>query len=64
VARATGKRTVAEGIETEAVGKMLRTFDVDYGQGFLWHKPEPLATLPPAAARAPRDTPGAFVVAG
>jgi len=45
VARATGKRTVAEGIETEEVATMLREFGVDYGQGFLWHMPAPLATL-------------------
>jgi EAL domain-containing protein (putative c-di-GMP-specific phosphodiesterase class I) len=45
VARATGKKTVAEGIETEEVAAMLRTFGVDYGQGYLWHTPEPLATL-------------------
>ncbi len=45
VARATGKKTVAEGIETEQVAAMLRAFGVDYGQGFLWHVPAPLATL-------------------
>jgi len=45
VARATGKRTVAEGIETEEVAEMLRGFGVDYGQGFLWHVPAPLASL-------------------
>lgn len=53
VAHATGKQTVAEGIETEEVAAMLRAFGVDYGQGFLWHAPAPLATLlePSAAAR-------------
>lgn len=45
VARATGKKTVAEGIETEEVAAILRTFGVDYGQGYLWHVPAPLATL-------------------
>jgi diguanylate cyclase (GGDEF)-like protein len=45
VARATGKSTVAEGIETEEVAEMLRGFGVDYGQGFLWHVPAPLASL-------------------
>lgn len=54
VARATGKRTVAEGIETAAVAERLRSFGVDYGQGFLWHVPEPLATLLPS----PRTRPG------
>jgi diguanylate cyclase (GGDEF)-like protein len=45
VARATGKLTVAEGIETEDVAEMLRSFGVDYGQGFLWHVPAPMASL-------------------
>jgi len=45
VARASGKKTVAEGIETEEVAAMLRAFGVDYGQGYLWHVPAPLATL-------------------
>ncbi len=58
VARATGKKTVAEGIETEQVAAMLRAFGVDYGQGFLWHVPAPLETLlnPPQAVkkRVPR----------
>lgn len=45
VARATGKKTVAEGIESEEVAAMLRAFGVDYGQGYLWHVPAPLATL-------------------
>ncbi len=45
VARASGKKTVAEGIETEEVAAILRTFGVDYGQGYLWHVPAPLATL-------------------
>ncbi len=49
VAQATDKRTVAEGIESEAVAAMLRSFGVDYGQGFLWHTPEPLGTLLRAA---------------
>ncbi len=45
VARASGKKTVAEGIETPEVAAMLREFGVDYGQGYLWHVPAPLATL-------------------
>lgn len=45
VARATGKKTVAEGVETQEVAAMLRGFGVDYGQGYLWHVPAPLETL-------------------
>ncbi len=45
VARATGIQTVAEGVETEEVASMLRTFGVQYGQGYLWHSPAPLETL-------------------
>jgi|GEM_PF-2018983 len=60
VARATGKTTVAEGIETEEVAAMLREFGVDYGQGYLWHVPAPLATLldppQPLAKRLSRST--------
>lgn len=55
VAQATGKRTVAEGIETEAVAAMLRSFGVQYGQGFLWHTPEPLAMLLPTEYGTPRN---------
>lgn len=56
VAQATGKRTVAEGIESEAVAAMLRSFGVDYGQGFLWHTPEPLGTLLHTVRAAPRNS--------
>ena len=45
VAHATGKTTVAEGVETEAVCNALKRIGVDFGQGFLWHAPEPLAQL-------------------
>ncbi len=55
VARATGKRTVAEGIETAAVAQRLRSFGVDFGQGFLWHVPEPLATMLALLPTTPRS---------
>ena len=45
VARASGKQTVAEWVERDTAVAMLRDFGVDYGQGYLWHQPEPLDTL-------------------
>ena len=50
VAHATGKTTVAEGVETEAVSADLKKLGVDFGQGFLWHVPEPLTGLASALA--------------
>lgn len=45
VAQASGKQTIAEWVESDTSASMLRDFGVDYGQGFLWHAPEPLDTL-------------------
>jgi diguanylate cyclase (GGDEF)-like protein len=57
VARATNKHTIAEWIDNEQVADMLRSFGVDYGQGYLWHRPAPLDTLlthaPPPTEPAP-----------
>jgi len=50
VARATGKITIAEWIENADVAEMLQGFGVDYGQGYFWHRPEPLETLLQACA--------------
>jgi EAL domain-containing protein (putative c-di-GMP-specific phosphodiesterase class I) len=41
VARITGKKTVAEFVETEAVEGILRDMGIDYSQGFLRHHPVP-----------------------
>lgn len=43
-ARETGCRLIAEGVETPAELEVLRTFDVELGQGFLFGRPEPLTT--------------------
>ncbi len=58
VAQATGKKTVAEGIETASVAAMLRSFGVQYGQGFLWHAPAPIDTLLDMPCASSLDKPG------
>lgn len=53
VARVLGIKTVAEFVETEATLQALRQLGVDYAQGYLVHKPAPLAEL---LARVPCTT--------
>jgi len=54
VAKVTGKLTIAEGIENAEVAALLRDYAVDFGQGYHWHRPEPMDTLLQAiAATAP-----------
>jgi diguanylate cyclase len=45
VAEAVGMFTIAEGIETQAVHERLVALGVHYGQGFHYHRPQPLAEL-------------------
>lgn len=45
VARLTGKKTVAEFVETAAVEKQLCEMGIDYAQGFLRHRPAALDTI-------------------
>lgn len=51
------KETVAEFVETETALAILRTLGVDYAQGYLLHKPEPLSKLLglPSEVDLPRD---------
>lgn len=42
VAKVTGKSTIAEWVETVEVENILRRLGVDYTQGYLRHKPEPI----------------------
>jgi EAL domain-containing protein (putative c-di-GMP-specific phosphodiesterase class I) len=37
-----GAKTVGEGVETEAVAERLRALGVDYAQGYLFGRPQPL----------------------
>ncbi len=64
LARTIGKVVIAEGVATAAQLDVLRGLDVDYGQGFLWSAPLPLAELeqwlaqgPPVPARLRRTPP-------
>jgi len=43
IARVLGMKTIAEGVEDEATLGELRELGVDYGQGFVLHRPAPLA---------------------
>ena len=42
IARGLGKRTVAEHVEDESTLALLRDYGVDYGQGFLLGRPQPV----------------------
>ncbi|MBS1890708.1 MAG: EAL domain-containing protein [Actinobacteria bacterium] len=46
LARRLGLKTVAEGVEDEVVLAMLRQFGVDFAQGFLFGRPNPIAHTP------------------
>jgi diguanylate cyclase (GGDEF)-like protein/PAS domain S-box-containing protein len=52
VARVVGVQTVAEFVDQPAVLQRLREIGIDYAQGFLVHRPEPLEAL--VAAALPR----------
>lgn len=45
VAKVTGKRTIAEWVESQAVENMLKEMGVDFTQGYLKHKPSALNSL-------------------
>ena len=42
IAKATGKQTIAECVETESAENMLKEMGVDFIQGYLRHKPAPI----------------------
>jgi EAL domain-containing protein (putative c-di-GMP-specific phosphodiesterase class I) len=45
VAKVVGMKTVAEFVETAAVRDRLRELGVDFAQGYLVHRPAPIAEL-------------------
>ena len=45
VAKVTGLKTVAEFVDTTEILARLREIGVDYAQGFLLHKPEPIQNI-------------------
>jgi diguanylate cyclase (GGDEF)-like protein/PAS domain S-box-containing protein len=45
IAHSLGYTVVAEKIEEQATADILRTMEVEFGQGFLFHRPEPLGAL-------------------
>jgi diguanylate cyclase (GGDEF)-like protein/PAS domain S-box-containing protein len=54
IAASAGMRTIAEGVETEAAAEMLRSLGVDYLQGYLFHRPEPIDRAMSASLDAKR----------
>jgi EAL domain-containing protein (putative c-di-GMP-specific phosphodiesterase class I) len=54
VARAMGIRTIAERVETREALDALAEIGVDYAQGFLVAKPEPIAGLEASLGRGAR----------
>jgi len=45
VAQVMGMATVAEFVDKPAVLQKLRTMGIDFAQGYLLHRPEPIAML-------------------
>jgi EAL domain-containing protein (putative c-di-GMP-specific phosphodiesterase class I) len=55
-ARATGCRLIAEGVETEAEARAIRSLGVDFGQGYWYGRPSTVETLLPALGDKTRST--------
>jgi diguanylate cyclase (GGDEF)-like protein/PAS domain S-box-containing protein len=53
VAATLGTRTIAEFVEDEATATLLREIGIDYGQGYLYHSPEPIDAVVGGRAAAP-----------
>ena len=54
VARVVGVRTVAEFVDRPEVLDQVRRLGIDFAQGFLLHRPEPLASLLERVIRRPQ----------
>jgi EAL domain-containing protein (putative c-di-GMP-specific phosphodiesterase class I) len=55
IAKVTGKRTVAEFVESEEIIEALREIGVDYAQGYAIGKPAPFESMYPLLAGARRE---------
>ena len=53
VGQVMGLATIAEFVDTESTDQRLRAIGVDYGQGVLYHRPEPLRDVMRNLTRAP-----------
>ena len=51
VAAATGARTIAKNVEDAATARLLSELGIDYGQGYHYHRPQPLDELIDSARR-------------
>ncbi len=58
VAAVAGLKTVAEFVDDPAVLHMLRQMGVDFAQGYLIHRPEPISALMPNSEPRSHDLPG------
>ena len=54
--RTAGCRLIAEGVETEEEAATLRDLGVEFGQGYLFGRPEPVETWVAARAAAPKPS--------
>ncbi|MBX3567730.1 MAG: EAL domain-containing protein [Rhizobiaceae bacterium] len=54
IARSLGYSVVAEKIETAQAQALLMDLGVEYGQGYLLHRPEPLEAIVAGCAQVPR----------
>lgn len=45
IAQSLGIMTIAEFVETDDIAQALTTIDIDYGQGWYFHKAEPIYKL-------------------
>jgi predicted signal transduction protein with EAL and GGDEF domain len=53
MARATGKQTIAEFAESDTILQILRDIGIDYAQGYIIGRPQPLASSARSRASSP-----------
>ncbi len=60
IARSIGAGTIAKGVETRAASQALREAGVEYVQGYVVHRPEPLALATSVAGESAAPVDSAF----